>query len=115
LSRRQGRRRPPPTPRTVPVRLSRQRASSNASLCLLLEDADTRREPMEKIARTDRANFPVAEKARDRNGPRCLRDHPAVVVRLTVEVRTAAITGEQQRATGWPCGQVRGQRRHQGV
>jgi hypothetical protein len=61
---------------------------------------------MQKIARPNGANLTVTEEPGERNCSRCLCDYPAIMVRLSIEVRTTAITGKEQSATGWPSSQV---------
>jgi hypothetical protein len=68
---------------------------SHVTLFLLLENPNTRRKPMEKITRTNGANFTVAEEPGKGNRSRRLCHHPAIVVGLAIEVCATAITGKE--------------------
>src|SRR5262249_713898 len=91
-----------------PASLAGDSITAAQCLFLLLENPDTGRKPMQKIARANGANFTFPEEAGEGNRSRRLCNHPAIMVRLPIEVRAPAITGKEQGATGRPSSQVWG-------
>ena len=69
-----------------------------------LEDANTGREAMEKVGTANRTDFTVAEETGDRHGTGGFGNHAAIMIRLAVQVNTAAITGKEERPPRWLSG-----------
>ena len=63
---------------------------------------------MQKIARSNRANFAVTEETGEGDCSRRLCHYTAIMVGLAIQVRATAITGKEQGATGWPSSQLWG-------
>ena len=78
-----------------PASLAGDSITAAQCLFLLLENPDTGRKPMQKIAHPNGANFAVTEETGQRDGSRRLCHNTAIMVRLPIEVRATAITGKE--------------------